>query len=59
MTYERAFCNRCTNVHYCILVGKSFYCQACFDTVSNDIETKDKIAKIMGHEWDIEQDHLG
>jgi len=47
MTYERQFCVRCTNVHFCVMVGSDFYCQNCFDTVVNDPETKENIAKIM------------
>jgi len=47
MTYEKQFCTRCTNLHNCVLVGTSWYCQWCFDTVVNDPETKTNIEKII------------
>lgn len=45
MTFERQFCSRCTNIHYCVLVGKKFYCQPCFDEMNNDPEQKNKLRK--------------
>jgi hypothetical protein len=47
MTFEKQFCKRCTGIHFCILVGHDYYCNACFDTVSHDSETREQIAKIM------------
>ena len=47
MTFERQFCCRCTNIHYCILVGKKFYCEPCFDEMNNDPQQKKQIEKIM------------
>jgi len=45
---ERQICCRCTNIHYCIKIGKSnWYCQPCFEEVVNDPETKRQMEKIM------------
>jgi len=47
MTYEKQFCCRCTNVHYCIDIDGSWYCKLCFDSVIHDPETKANMNKIM------------
>ena len=47
MTFEKQFCCRCTNIHFCILVGKKFYCSACFDAVNSDPQQKKDIEQIM------------
>ena len=47
MTYEQRYCSRCTRHDFTIVLGTIQYCKACFDTVSNDLETKDTIKKLM------------
>ena len=47
MTFEQQYWSRCTNVHFCILVGTKFYCSACFDAVNSDPQQKKDIEKIM------------
>ena len=48
MTEALILCSRCSNPHYCIMFGTNLgYCKACFDTVSNDLETKESIKKLM------------
>jgi len=44
---EKQFCTRCTNIHFCIKIGKKWYCQACFEEVVNDPETKRQMEQIM------------
>jgi len=46
MTYEHGTCSRCTRNSFIILFGTIGYCKSCFDTVSNDLETKDTIQKL-------------
>jgi len=47
MTFERQFCNRCTNVHYCMLIAKKWYCEPCFEEMINNPEQKKQIEKIL------------
>jgi hypothetical protein len=47
MTFEKQFCNRCTRNCYCILVGTTFFCQACFEVLTLDPETRVHMKKIM------------
>jgi len=47
MTFEKQSCNRCTNIHYCMLVGHNWYCEPCFEEMINDPETKRQVEKIM------------
>ena len=47
MTFEKQFCNRCTNIHYCILTGSKWYCEPCFDEMINDPQQKKQIEKIL------------
>jgi len=47
MTFEKQFCTRCTNAHFCIKIGKKWYCQACFEEVVNDPETSKQMEQIM------------
>jgi len=44
---EKQFCTRCTNAHFCIKIGKKWYCQACFEEVVNDPETSKQMEQIM------------
>ena len=46
MTYEHGTCSRCTRNSFTMVFGTIRYCKACFDTVSNDLETKDTIQKL-------------
>jgi len=46
MTYEHGICTRCTRKDFTMVFGTIQYCKACFDTVSNDLETKDTIQKL-------------
>jgi len=47
MTFEKQFCCRCTNMDFCILVGKKFYCSSCFEAVNSDPQQKKEIETIM------------
>jgi len=47
MTFEKQFCCRCTNLHYCVLVGTKFYCNLCFEIVNVDPQQKREIEEIM------------
>ena len=44
---EKQFCSRCTNIHFCVKVGKKWYCDPCFQEVVNDPETKRQMEQIM------------
>ena len=46
MTYEHGTCSRCTRNSFTMVFGDIRYCKACYDTVSNDLETKDTIQKL-------------
>ena len=46
MTYEHGTCSRCTRNSFTMVFGDIRYCKACYDTVSNDLETKDIIQKL-------------
>jgi hypothetical protein len=56
MTFEKQFCKRCTRIAFCVLVGHDYYCDACFDTVSHDPETRVQIMKILNQLPDMENE---
>ena len=47
MIYERNECQRCTRLAFCINLDKIHYCNACFETLSNDFETKEVMQKLL------------
>ena len=38
--YENKICSRCTRKAYCICFGDLHYCDACFESVMNDPDSK-------------------
>lgn len=47
MTYEHQICSRCTRKSFCICFDSLCYCDACFETMCNDLETKEQMKKIL------------
>jgi hypothetical protein len=47
MTYENKICSRCTRRTYCIIFGTIQYCDACFEAVMNDPDSKPIMEKLL------------
>jgi len=47
MTYLNKICSRCTRRAYCICFDELCYCDACFETMLNDPETKELMKKVL------------
>ena len=47
MTYENKICSRCTRRTYCIIFGNIQYCDACFEAVMNDPDSKPIMEQLL------------